>query len=146
MISWGKYIAAFVIVSVLSGLMAGLSVYFKPHKDTRGMKADFVFSAADFAGELSGKDTSYTNKYIGRVVEVSGKIDALTRDSVQSTLVFSMPDCDISGTLDPTSMERAGDLKEGDEVRVKCICTGIEPADELFPGIIQMNRCALLDK
>lgn len=146
MISWGKYIAAFAVVSVLSVLMSALAIYFKPHKDTRSVKADYSFTLDALAADVSGKDTSYTNKYIGKVMEVSGKISSISRDSVQSTLVFALDAYDVSGTLDETSMKSAAELKEGAEVKMKCICTGIEPADDPFPGMIQMNRCALLDK
>ncbi|MGQ3015486.1 MAG: OB-fold protein [Flavobacteriales bacterium] len=146
MVSWVKYLSAFVVVCVLSGFMAALAVYFKPHKDTRDAKADFVFTTDGFAADVTGKDTSYTNKYIGKIVELSGKLGSITRDSVQSTLVFSTTNYDISGTLDETSMKSAGSIKAGDAVQLKCICTGIEPAEDPFPGVIQMNRCAIIEK
>jgi|GEM_PF-1397497 len=146
MVSWVKYLLFFAAVCVLSAFMAALAVYFKPHRDTRDARADHVFTVEAFAADVTGKDTSYTNKYIGKIIELSGKLGSITRDSVQSVLVFSTENYDISGTLDETSMRSAGSLKEGGHVQLKCICTGIEPAEDPFPGVIQMNRCAIIEK
>lgn len=140
-VSWLKYGAVLLIIAALCAVMSALAVYFRPHTDTSAVEADYTFSASAFAGELAKSSEEERKQYIGKIIELSGVPKYVKEDSTQQILIFEESEYEISASMEKEKKLSESVLKEGLDIRIKCVCRGIEPGDSMFPGLVQMNRC-----
>lgn len=140
-VSWFKYGAVLLIIAALCAVMSALAVYFRPHTDTSAVEPDYTFSASAFADELEKISEEERKQYIGKIIELSGVPQYVKEDSTQQILIFEESEYEISASMEKEKNLSESQLKGGAEIRIKCICRGIEPGDSMFPGLVQMNRC-----
>lgn len=140
-ISWPKYIFVFVSICLWGLAMGALSVYFQPHKDLRHSKADFVFTPTEFSETASGKDSTDLKIYIDKIIEIIGTPTRVMPSTTSSILVYETENFEISAAMDDGILVESDQFHE--KFKIACFCTGIEPSDGLFPGIIQLNRCVV---
>lgn len=112
---------------ILTGAAVGFYLFNKPHQSVSSATPDFKFVSAAIIGEFEKDETTANKKYLGKVVEVSGIIAEKTKDE-QGKINVTIQGADIAGigcVFEAAAQESASKLKEGEEVKIKGICTGI---------------------
>lgn len=120
----------FIIAGVIAVLLGGLiayKIYNKPHRDIAAERADYTVTADALFDEFEQDEPAANAKYLDNVVEVSGILEEIgfnTDDIPVYTLKAENAMIGgISATLESTE-EHNANLQPGDEVIVKCRCTG----------------------
>ncbi len=129
------YIPALFALLICSALILFYYKWNKPHQDiavTAGIKID----AADLFREFSETEKTATAKYNGKVLEISGIINALSTNQEGKTIVQLQTDDPMFGIN--CTMEKNVKLKEGEMITLKGICSG-------FTTDVIIIRCYLIN-
>jgi hypothetical protein len=116
-------------ISVLLILAAGYAYYLyqKPHQGIGDEKPAYVLSAASLVSEYDSDEKAANDKYLGKIVEVKGVISEKLKDEKGKYNITLMA-ADLAGVgceFDPSHQKHLQSLKEGQEVSIKGICTGV---------------------
>lgn len=111
---------------VLGLLAAGVGYYFynKPLDSVQSMRTDISIDASGLLIEFENNEAEANGKYLDKVVEVKGTILELKQQESKSTLYLDTNNpmssiiCELEKQIDVSEM------KVGDQVTVKGICTG----------------------
>lgn len=139
-VSWSKYVFVFVLICLLAVSMGAVALYFKPHKDLTNSKPDYVFTAESFSNAIVNKDSTELKQYLEKVIELESIPTQIIQNEQSSILVFETENFEISAAMDAGIKVENASMNS---IVIRCFCTGIEPSDGLFPGIVQLNRCIL---
>jgi len=118
-------IAALVVVFI--GLLTGLYLFNKKAPDLNRVKPDHVMTASALYSDFEADEASATQKYVDKVIQVTGIITAVEANadsSINITLAggdFGGVICTIKGVIDPAVMN----LSAGTEDVIKGICSGM---------------------
>lgn len=115
------------------------------HKETIDVKADYTIDADDLIKEFISNDTSTNKKYREKVLVVNGNASAIDilADST-STIKFA----DSTGSfaifsLEKGELEKIKNIKAGDAVSVKGVCSGSIFSEILGTTSISFKRSTL---
>ena len=134
------------LILILAGIAAGYAYlqFSKTTVDIKYTRSDYVISAEELISEFQSPEQAL-QKFEGKVMEVSGKI--LYMQSFENDLTLSLGTAgtatSIRCSMDTLVPVRREQLKAGDMVRIKGICTGYNE-DELLGNDISLNRCMLI--
>jgi RecJ-like exonuclease len=134
-----KIIIGIFLVAVL-GLLVSLYYYNKPHVDVRASEAAYVLTVQNLIDEYRNNENESDKKYSENVIQVKGtvfEISVLKGNSV-ITLKDEGLESSIICHMLPEDNKRALQLKMGDEINIKGICTG-------YLMDVIMVRCTLVD-
>ena len=141
-----KYLKIIGLIT-LAGLLAALAVYFfvynKPHPDYVKASPKFILTAEDlFQSYTSGEPAS--NDFTGAVLQVSGIIHKVevTDDQVIAVTVFDeglFGDEGIRYAMLPESHQKIRQLKAGETVTIKGLCTGYNDTDVI------LEKCSVIE-
>lgn len=114
-----------VFFLLLIAVAWGWSQYDKPHQSAAGEEADFAISADSLYQQYQKDEHSADQRYLGKVIEVSGKLAEIQHSGNSEIWILSPQpggggiNCQLfAGTrVDP-------EPKSGDAVTVKGRCTG----------------------
>ncbi|TXC81474.1 OB-fold protein [Luteibaculum oceani] len=130
-------IAVVLSIGILAGAV-GFYLYQKEVPSLADAKPAATLTAEELYSEFETSESAANEKYLGKVIEVSGKVVSTeNRDGNVSVLLSA--DSDLGGvqcSLDSTYREVK--VKVGDELRLKCQCNGM-----LFD--VALNRCVIKD-
>lgn len=115
------------------------------HKDTADVKADYTVGADDLIKEFLSNDTATNKKYLEKVLVVNGNtssVDVLTDstctvrfvDSTGSYIIFS---------LEKDQLDKVKNIKSGDPVSLKGVCSGSIFSEILGTTSISFKRATL---
>jgi len=129
------------ILVVLTLLISSAVILFyykwnKPHQtiaDVAGIKID----AADLFREFSETERQATEKYNGKVLEISGVISAVSTNQEGKTIVQLQTNDPMFGIN--CTMENDPGIKQGEIVTIKGVCSG-------FTTDVILIRCYLIKK
>lgn len=107
----------FIILAV-AGLLAAIYMYNKPQKNMQNQKADFEVTATDLQLEFKSDEAAAHQKYIGKNVEVTGKVISVNieEDKVVS-IILETPDemssviCTFNEKMDPKAIDPSRPVK-----------------------------------
>lgn len=122
-----KYIK-YVLLLAAIGLGSAYFMYNKPHKNIQKAKADFALNASELFTEFEANEESANTKYLDKVVEVEGKIQSIKmEDNGQTSIVLDSGSMmfGVSCQLDTTKQATAKQYSEGDNIKLKGVCTGM---------------------
>jgi hypothetical protein len=110
---------------LLIGVAWGCYLYFKPHQSAAGESADFTLPADSLYQQYQTNEHTADQKYLGKVIEVSGKLAEIQHSGTSEIWILSPQpggggiNCQLfAGTrIDP-------EPKSGDLVTLKGRCTG----------------------
>ena len=118
------------------------------HKETTDVKADFTLSSDQLIKEFMSNDSAANKKYLDKVILVNGPASAIEigTDST-STIRFA----DSTGSYAIFSLEKeelpaVKQLKTGDQVSLKGVCSGSIYSDILATTSISFKRAILNNK
>jgi hypothetical protein len=118
-----KILISLVVLAVI-GAGFGYYMYNKPVESLEYKKADVSVSAEQLIKEYEADETSANEKYLGKILEVSGKVAGITEEegkkkvSMESSNPMSAVICELEEKMG------TGELKAGDDVRMKGLCSG----------------------
>lgn len=114
---FAKFLYLFIIL-VIAGLLAAIYMYNKPQKNMQRQRADFNVTATDLQMEFQSDEAAAHQKYIGKNVEVTGKIISVNieEDKVVS-IILETPDemssviCTFREKMDPKQIDPSQKVK-----------------------------------
>ncbi|RMD73561.1 MAG: hypothetical protein D6818_04545 [Bacteroidetes bacterium] len=126
-----------IALVVLIGGAAAYYMYNKPHQDMRRATPAFKLTATELFSEYDTDESTANEKYLGKVIEVSGTVRSVERGEegrIAVTLESGHPMFGVVCELDELSEPRRTEFDEGEQVTFRCVCTG-----KLMDVVL--NRC-----
>lgn len=120
-----KIILIIVILSVI-GAFVGYKMYNKPHINVAKVSSDITITSSALLNDFSTNETKANQKYLDKIVEVKGEISNLNTEdgkgiiSLKTNNDFGSVRC----TLSKIATQKMSNLKVGEQVTLKGICTG----------------------
>ncbi len=115
------------IVVLLAGFGLGFYLYNKPHQGIANEEPVYSLSAVNLVKDYDASEEAANAKYLGKVLEVKGIIAEKTKDE-KGMVNVTLQGPDLAGVgcqFDPKAQEQLAIIKEGQEVVIKGICTGV---------------------
>ncbi|MEM6630694.1 MAG: hypothetical protein AAF694_13525 [Bacteroidota bacterium] len=135
-----KPVYLFLLLSMLIGVSVGAFMYFKPHPKLENIKADFELTSEALFKDFEGNEATANEKYLNSLIEVAGTVREIsTTDAGGYTLILGA-ETDMFGVscaFEPTDSKDLEEIREGMEITVKGICSGM-----LMD--VNLNRCILI--
>jgi hypothetical protein len=123
-----KKLILITIAAAVIAAIVGFLLYNKPHRNIASATSDFVVEAPALLQEFTQNEAVANEKYLDKVVAVKGKVKLMTPDDEGNlNLILDAAD-EMAGvicTIPKADAESAAGVKEGDEVVVKGVCTGV---------------------
>ena len=132
-------VALFVVFFLaVGGILAALYYYNLKPKDLQKTKPDFVISATDLQKVFEGNEKASSEKYINKIIEVSGEISSARPGEKSSYNVSLKTGNELSSVICtfPTISD-ATLFKTGTGVTIRGVCSG-------FLMDVLLNNCALI--
>ena len=136
-----KKILIALIPIILIGTASAFYMYNKPHKKVEKLKADWELDSEQLYAAYAEDEASADARYLGKVVEVSGVIEAIEGVHPNLSLTLSAGD-EMFGVIcqmDRVYAEHRSDFKVGENVTLKGYCTG-------YLMDVVVDRCVELGK
>ena len=122
----GKKIVISVLVLVIALAVVGYKIYNKPHVDVASEKADITITATNLFADFSNDEEKANATYLDKIVEVKGVIGKIAKE--EEKVIINLNTGDDFGSvlchLSDPSTGKVKDIKEGESIKVKGICTG----------------------
>lgn len=137
-----KKIIYITIVILISGLGFGFYLYNKPHQGIEDEQPAFRMSAAALISDYDANEETANAKYLGKIVEVKGVIAEKAKDE-KGIINVTLQGPDLAGVgcqFDPNAQEELAAVKEGQEVVIKGICTGVLMDVVLVDCVVENNK------
>ncbi len=123
-----KYLP-YVFLLLAFGMVIGASQYFKPHKNINKASVDFSLSATKLYAEFENDESTAQQKYLDKIIEVSGKVASVSENDSANTIITLESDHMLFGVqceLDAFSKSANKTLpEEGENLKLKGICSGM---------------------
>ena len=121
-----KKVVITVLIFGMLGAFLAYTMYNKPHVDVAETTADISITANTLLNEFSTDETTANVKYLDKIVAVKGDISAIKIEKAKGIITLKTNDDfgSILCHLSEASTQKISDLKEGQTITVKGICTG----------------------
>lgn len=132
-----------LLILLIVGLLGagGIWLYInKGHTDVAGAKPALSISAKELVKAFESNEQKANTDYVGKLVEVTGKIvqiDNTEDGSVNVLLESDNPMSTVLCQLDPLQEQDYSGISEGREVRLKGLCSG-------FTTDVVLDRCHIV--
>jgi hypothetical protein len=137
-----------ISAAVLASFGYGWYEYHRESKSLSRMDAAYTSDAGELIKEFEAADAAAEKKYLGKVVEVKGKVKEVEKDSDgHYTLVIGNAETmsAIRCSMDSAINSELASIKEGEEVTVRGSFTGYQKDDTgLLGSDIKLNRSVLV--
>ncbi len=104
----------------------GYKIYNKPHVDVLETTPDVVITANNLLQDFSKDETKANAKYLDKIIEVKGQV--ASSKVKEGKAIIALKTNDDFGTilchLSKKSTEKMKALKQGENIKIKGICTG----------------------
>ena len=110
-----------LIFSILGSAYAWFFIWDKPKQNVKDAKAIPVQATVIFT-EYNTNEKAANSKYIDKIVEVTGEVSNVSKNSEGKTVVLLKTDDLMFGVN--CTMEGDARISTGDQVSIKGICTG----------------------
>ena len=114
----------FIVILVLLGIAYGWKEYNRTLKSTVDINAFTTIIATDLVKEFEFDETTANKKYNDRVVLVKGIIQSIEITDTTQRINLAGRIGGVIGELEKSERKRAGELKVGDSLIIKGVCTG----------------------
>jgi hypothetical protein len=127
-----------VFLIALGSIFLALSLYFKKHKDLASTKADYVLTATALQKEFEDNEKAATEKYVKKVIEVTGEISSINRDDSSNINVSLKTANDLSSVICTFASSDTSAFKTGGSIRLRGECSG-------YLMDVLLNNCAIIN-
>jgi hypothetical protein len=121
-----KKISIYILIIGLLGIFIGYKMYNKPHVNVAEKLADIAVTANILLAEFSLDETKANLKYLDKIIAVKGTITNIESNAEKATISLQTED-DFGSVvcyLVKDEFKKSAEIKEGQEVVLKGICTG----------------------
>lgn len=135
-----KLIISIVLVLIAAVATYALNEYSRTHPDTGSLKSVATRSATELVKEFENDETKASENYADKVITVNGQVIKIEKEDTAGKILLGERES-MAGVLcefDNRNSKKLKDLKEGQQVKVKGICTG------MLMDVI-MVRCVLME-
>ena len=134
-----KWILGFLLLMII-GLSGALYYYNKPHVNVEKTQAVFVLTAENLISEYQNSESETNRKYSEQVIQIKGKVHEVSVEKGNTVLILKNDDQESSVICNMLfdQADRVGQLKKGDQIAVKGVCTG-------YLMDVIMVRCILVE-
>jgi hypothetical protein len=142
-------LTALVVLGLLFGIWKGLSEYNRKNDDLGHVKADVKISTTQLIHDYETNDSLANQNYLGKVIEVNGKIKKVEQDEKgYYTVVLgdSAVHASVRCSVDTVHNADAAVLKPGSSINLRGACTGFNKDDMGLGSDVILNRCAVIIK
>lgn len=143
-----KKIVSIVLILLLVAAVGGWYAYTEYNRPLANMteaKAEVTISAIDLISAFDKDPISANQLYIDKIIEVEGILKEATADD-QGLYTLALGDesamSSVRCSIDSASTATAAQIKKGDFVKIKGVCSGFT-ADELLGSDVTLVRCAI---
>jgi tRNA_anti-like len=143
-----KKIVSILVILVLVATVGGwyaYSEYNRPLANMMEAKAAVTTGAIDLISAFENDPTNANQQYIDKIIEVEGILKEATADD-QGLYTLALGEessmSSVRCSVDSASTQAASQLKKGDPVKIKGVCSGFT-ADELLGSDVTLVRCAI---
>ena len=122
-----KKILIATVIAILSGVGFGVYIFNKPHQSIANETPAFQLDAAALVSDYDKDEKSANAKYLGKIIEVKGVIAEKLKDK-NGNINVTLQGPELAGIgceFEPKAQGSLSNLKEGQEVKIKGICTGV---------------------
>ena len=120
-----KTVLLIVAILFVAGAAAGFYMFNLKAKDLSKVKPDYVITATDLLKAFEGDEVSAAATYVGKTVEVTGEIGAVTPGEESSLNVALKTGSDFSAVICTVPEgAAAGTPEAGEQVTVRGECSG----------------------
>ncbi len=129
------------IAIVIAIAIVGYSIWNKPHLNVKNATAIKTTAIALYSC-LSKNDTISKSIYLNKVLEVSGKITKVSMNQQHQQIILLKTNVS-GGSVNCTMEEKLNNIKAGDSIVLKGICSGYigGDMDMGLPGDVFLIRC-----
>jgi hypothetical protein len=121
-----KSLVRIIAILVIAGFIIGAFIFFRtwymPHRNVKNEKGIQVTAQA-IMDAYSADEKKANTVYLDKAIEVNGEVSDLAKNEAGKT-VISLKTNDPMGGVRCTMKEDVGNIKKGDNVTVKGICSG----------------------
>jgi len=122
---WMKVLLLAVGIGLIAGLLLVYWIFNKPHRDVAKEKG-IALSAQQLYDSFRTNEASANSQYLDKAIELTGTVaDVSTNQEGQKVVNFSTNDPLVM--INCTFKTDPGNLKAGDSITFKGICTGYIP-------------------
>ncbi len=114
----------FIIILVLLGIAYGWKEYNRKQKRTSEIEASISTTASTLVKEFEVDETTANKKYNDRVILVKGIIQSIEISDTTQRIILKGAAGGVIGELEKSERNKAVELKVGDSLILKGICTG----------------------
>ncbi len=133
-----RILIAILILALIGGAIA-YRMWNKPHENIAETKSVATVTSSDLFKSYSADEKSANEKYMAKVITVSGKVaeSKVEEGKTVVTLQTEDPIGTVVCSLDPYSKQEKTSFAVGDQVSFKGICNG-------FLSDVIVDRCVLV--
>ena len=113
-----------LVVLVAIGAGIGYYLYNKPVASLENKKADVTVTADQILTEHEQDESAANDKYLGKVVAVSGRVSAVTQEEGKAKVQLETSNPIASVICELEDGKTPGALKAGEEATIKGMCSG----------------------
>jgi len=115
----------------------------QPKAPSEEISVKFTISAADLYDVFSRNDNASGQKYINRIIEVSGPVASIQTDSLDRSVIYLLDDnfgirCSMDSAYSVSNMSKIMGLSPGEHIRLKGRCIG-------FQTDVLLSECTVLE-
>ena len=122
---WMKITLWVALIGIITAGIIIYRIYTKPHRDVTKEQA-LVITADSLYKAFKANEQAVNKQYLDKAVAVSGEVVSVTTNQDGKT-VADFKTADSFVVINCTFKEKPGDLKVGDKITFKGICTGYIP-------------------
>ncbi|MGB1019347.1 MAG: OB-fold protein [Chitinophagales bacterium] len=119
-----KKLGILIILGLIVGSVIAYTQYNKPHRNIAEEKAYVNISANNLFDVFNENETFANLEYLDKVIKVIGDISEISQDKENKQVVTLEAENAMFGGVICTLSESNEDIIIGDQVALKCRCTG----------------------
>lgn len=139
-----RVVLVLMVIAALGGWYA-YTEYNRPLASMTEAKPEVTISAINLIGAFEKDPASSNQQYVDKIIEVEGVLkEAIADDKGFYTLALGAEGSmsSVRCSVDSASTTVASQLKQGDLVKIKGVCSGFT-TDELLGSDVTLVRCAI---
>jgi len=141
---WLSVLGILAGIAIIGALAVYFFVYNKPHKDYSKATPDFELNAAALFEEFRANPESSSAKYTGKVISVSGELNAVEQTDSLTIAVFGFEEGmfgseGVRCTMIPEHKDEIINTAPGTTVVLKGFCTGYNDTDVILEHCSMVN-------
>jgi hypothetical protein len=121
-----KTIGIIALVFIIAGVIVGVTLYNKPHRNIQKAKVDYTINASELLKSFDANNASAEKTYFGKIILVKGEIKTIAHTETTSSVIIA-GESDFFGvncSFNPSENLKVATLKEGQSIQVKGECKG----------------------